>query len=71
MRSRWLAGLVLHRAKRMARGNKTYPEDGQQDVEEEIRVAPALEEDTKRRQDDGGDKLAGVGTGQRHDGGIG
>lgn len=55
----------------MARGNKTYPEDGQQDVEEEIRVAPALEEDTKRRQDDGGDKLAGVGTGQRHDGGIG
>ncbi len=35
-------------------------EDGQQDVDEEISTAATLEEDSKRRKDDGKDDLANV-----------
>jgi hypothetical protein len=45
-------------------GNVT--QDGQQDVDEEIRIAAALEEDTEGRQEDGEDDLAQVGGGERH-----
>ena len=38
-------------------------EDGQQDVDEEVGVAAALEEDTKRGQDDGEDDLADIAGG--------
>ena len=46
-------------------------EDGQQDVDEEISTAATLEEDSKRRKDDGKDDLADVAGGERHDGGLG
>lgn len=39
-------------------GNVT--EDGQQDVDKEISTAAALEEDTKRRENDGEDDLDDV-----------
>lgn len=39
-------------------GNVT--KDGQQDVDEEVSTAAALEEDTKRRKDDGEDDLDDV-----------
>lgn len=35
-------------------------QDGQQDVDEEVRTAAALEEDTQRRQDEGKDDLADI-----------
>jgi hypothetical protein len=50
---------------------KTYgnvTKDGQQDVDEEISVAAALEEDTQRRKDDGKKDLADIAGGERHDG---
>jgi hypothetical protein len=39
---------------------KTYAEDGQQDVEEQARVAAKLEEDAERGEEDGEDYLADV-----------
>ena len=39
---------------------KKHTEDGQQDVDEEVTAAAALEEDTQRREDDGKDDLADV-----------
>jgi hypothetical protein len=53
---------------------KTYrnvTKDGQQDVDEEISVAAALEEDTQRRKDDGKEDFADIAGGERHDGGVG
>lgn len=47
-----------------AYGNVT--KDGQQDIDEEISIAAALEEDTERREEDGKDDLADVGSGERH-----
>jgi hypothetical protein len=47
-----------------AYGNVT--KDGQQDVDEEISIAAALQEDTERRKEDGKDDLADVGSGERH-----
>lgn len=47
-----------------AYGNVT--QDGEQDVDEEIRVAAALEEDTHRRKEESKDDLAEVGGGKRH-----
>jgi len=35
-------------------------QDGQQDVDEQVRTASPLQEDTQRRQDDGKDDLADV-----------
>lgn len=45
---------------------RNVTKDGQQDVDEEISIAAALEEDTKRREDDGEDDLADVAGGERH-----
>ena len=45
-------------------GNVT--ENGQQDVDEEVGIAAALEKDTERRDEDGKDDLADVGSGERH-----
>jgi hypothetical protein len=45
-------------------GNVT--QDGQQDVDEEIRIAAALEEHAEGREEDGEDDLAQVGGGERH-----
>lgn len=45
-------------------GNVT--KDGQQDVDEEVRIAAALEEDAERGEEDGEDDLADVGGGERH-----
>jgi hypothetical protein len=45
-------------------------ENGQEDVDQEVGAAPALEENTQRREDDGKDHLADVAGGERHDGGI-
>jgi len=45
-------------------GNVT--EDGQQDVDQEISSAAALEENTERREDDGKDDLADIAGGERH-----
>ena len=42
---------------------------GQQDIDEEISIAAALEEDTQRRENDGEEYLADVACGERHDGG--
>jgi hypothetical protein len=49
---------------------ETYAENGQEDVDQEVGAAPALEENTQRREDDGKDHLADVAGGERHDGGI-
>lgn len=38
-------------------------QDGEQDVNEQIRTASALEEDTQRGQEDGKDDLANVAVG--------
>lgn len=43
-------------------------ENGQADVDQEVGAAPALEEDTERREDDGEDDLADIAGGERHDG---
>ena len=40
--------------------HRNVTKNGQQDVDEEISVASALEEDTQRRQDDGKEDLADV-----------
>jgi hypothetical protein len=45
-------------------GNVT--QDGEEDVDEEIGAATALEEDTHGREDDGKDDLANVASGERH-----
>ena len=49
----------------------TYAENGQEDVDQQVGAAPALEEDTQRREDDGEDHLADVAGGERHGGGVG
>ena len=43
---------------------------GQEDVDEEVGAAAALEEDTQRRQEDGKQDLADVAGGERHGGGV-
>lgn len=43
--------------------HRNVTQDGQQDVDEEVGVASALEEDTQRRQDDGEKDLADVAGG--------
>jgi len=40
--------------------SRNVTKDGQQDVDEEISIAAALEEDTQRRQNDGEEDLAEV-----------
>jgi len=47
---------------------RNVTQDGQEDVDEEVGVASALEEDTQRRQDDGEEDLADVAGGERHGG---
>lgn len=49
-------------------GNVT--EDSQEDVDEQVRAAAALEEDAKRGQDDGKDDLADVASGESHSSGC-
>ena len=49
-------------------GNVT--KDGQQDVDEQVSIAAALEENTQRREDDGEDDLADIAGGERHVGGC-
>ena len=39
---------------------RNVTQDGQQDVDEEVGIASALEEDTERRKDDGEDDLEDV-----------
>ena len=46
--------------------HRNVTEDGQQNVDEEISIAAALEEDTQRREEDGEDELADVGSGEGH-----
>ena len=41
-------------------------QDGQQDVDEEVTMASALQEDTDGRQEDGKDDLANIAGGERH-----
>lgn len=41
-------------------------QNGQQDVDEEVGVAAALEEDTERGEEDGEDDLAEIGGGDGH-----
>jgi len=45
-------------------GNVT--KDGQENVDQKITTAAALEEDTEGREEDGEDDLADVGTGESH-----
>jgi hypothetical protein len=46
-------------------------EDGEQDVDEEVSSAAALEEDTQRRKEDGKEDLADIASGESHvDGGF-
>ena len=45
-------------------GNVT--QNSQQDVDEEISIAAALEEDTERREEDGKEDLADIRCGERH-----
>lgn len=47
--------------------HRNVTQDGQQDVDEEISIATALEEDTQRRKDDGKKDLANVAGGEGHD----
>lgn len=44
-------------------------QDGQQDVDEEISTASALQEDTDGRQEDGKNDLADIAGGESHVGG--
>lgn len=46
---------------------RNVTKNGQEDVDEEVGVAAALEEDTKRRQDDGKKDLADIAGCERHD----
>jgi hypothetical protein len=48
-------------------GNVT--QNCQEDVDEEVGIATALQEDTKRWEDDGKDDLANIAGGERHDDG--
>lgn len=50
--------------------HRNVTKDGQQDVDEEIGIAAALEEDTQRRKDNGKEDLADIAGGERHDGGV-
>jgi hypothetical protein len=43
--------------------HRNVTENGQEDVDEEISIAAALEEDTQRGQDDGKEDLADVASG--------
>jgi len=43
---------------------ETYAEDGQEDVDQEVGAASALEEDAERREEDGKDDLADVAGGE-------
>jgi hypothetical protein len=43
--------------------HRNVTENGQEDVDEEISIAAALEEDTQRREDDGKKDLADVAGG--------
>lgn len=45
---------------------RNVTQDRQQDVDEEISIAAALEEDTQRREDDGEEDLADIAGGERH-----
>jgi len=45
-------------------GNVT--KDGEEDVDQEIRAATTLEEDTERWEDDGKDDLADIASSKRH-----
>lgn len=44
----------------VSRTHRNVTENGQQDVDKEIGIAAALEEDTQRREDDGEQDLADV-----------
>jgi hypothetical protein len=55
------------------RGGVTYgnvTEDGQQDVDEEVGIASALEEHADGREEDGEHDLDEVAGGERHGGGV-
>lgn len=41
-------------------------QNGKTNVDEQISAASSLQEDTQRREDDGKDDLADVGSGERH-----
>lgn len=41
-------------------GDKNIPQDGKQNIDQEISPTSALKEDTKRREDDGEDDLADI-----------
>jgi len=43
---------------------ETYTEDGQENVDEQVGAAPALEKDTHGREDDGEEDLAAVAGGR-------
>lgn len=43
--------------------SRDVTQDGEQDVDEQVGTASALEEDTQRRQEDGKDDLADVAVG--------
>ena len=49
---------------------RQVPENGQQDVDEQVGTAATLQEDTQRREDDSKNDLADVAGGERHVGGC-
>jgi hypothetical protein len=55
-----LPGLILQDDVQSVDDTREVTQDGEQDVDEEITAASALEEDTDRREDDGKDDLADV-----------
>jgi len=49
---------------------RNVAEDGEEDVDQDVSTASALEEYTKRWEDDGEDDLADVASGESHVGGL-
>ena len=52
--------------RQLERGRNAYTKDGEEDVDEEISTASALEEDSERREEDGNDDLADVAEESEH-----
>ena len=54
----------------MGSAYRNITQNGQQDVNKEICITAALEQDTETRKEDGKDGLAEVGSGERQDVGL-
>jgi len=65
----WLLGdwgLIFENDVQSVQDTRQVTQDGQQDVDEEIGTAAALQEDTQRREDDGKNDLADIAGSERH-----